>query len=364
MFKKNTLLILGAGASRDLDFPLGRGFKAEIAKLNAFSRVHEKGSYDFLEEREVPSNPDFEQSVRDYIAKKGIKATDSLPSVAAHDIKNAMQMIAGGVGFAPSIDVFLKMRAANPLIVHCAKAAIAALILQRERNARRYLVRPENVDWYPDLEKTWYQAFCEICFSDTEGAGQIEEALSRLSIISFNYDRCIEQLLCTAVECLYSLPRPQAAALAATLDPLHPYGSLGKLPSAAGEVGVPFGADINSIDAAQMFDGIKTIGEQPLLQSEIQKTVAAAKNIIFLGFGYHKPNLDLLLTNQPSATGIKHVYGTCFDMSKTETEVIRSTLAGNFRIERPGGSFQASVKLENMNCTQLLDEYRSEFIEQ
>jgi hypothetical protein len=364
MFKKNTLLVLGAGASHDLGFPLGRTFKSDIAELIAFRTRVASDGYAFDGVTEEPSNHEFEIRLRHYIASKNLPGVGMQSGPTEASARQAMKMVARGVGFAPSIDVFLKMRSGDPHVVLCSKAAIATLILKCEQDALSHLVPTDSVEWFPALDMTWYQAFCEICFSDTEGPQQIEEALSRISIVSFNYDRCIEQLVRTAIECLYSLPRVDATRLASKLKVLHPYGSLGPLPSGPGDAGVSFGADVSTTNAGQMFDGIKTFSEQPSLADEIQQTTSAANNIVILGFGYHKPNVDLLRITTRDAIDTKRVYGTALGLAETTIDATRRALESCFSVTLPNGTFPASVYLKNGNCMQLLDEFRGGLIDQ
>jgi hypothetical protein len=362
MFKKNTLLILGAGASHDLHFPLGRKFKEDIADITSFQRNTTEDGYGFEIELQEPSDSEFERLARAYISNKTL--TDNRLAISDDAIRRAMQMIAAGVGFAPSIDVFLKMRSQETAIVLCSKVAIASLILKCEQRAQPQLVPSDNLNWRPSLEKTWYQAFCEICFSDTEGQDQISEALSRISIVSFNYDRCIEQLVRSAIERLYSLPRSIAGELAGKMRVLHPYGSLGPLPVEAGDVGVAFGASIDTIDVNQMIDGIKTFNEQSEIRSEIQAEVAKSEQIIFLGFGFHKPNLDLLRQAGAGSFGTRRIYGTAMNFADTAIESMIPSLQAGFSTLLPGGVYPAAVNLKNVDCTMLLDDYRGELIDQ
>jgi hypothetical protein len=361
MFKKNTLLILGAGASHDLHFPLGRQFKEDIADLTSYQRIKTNDGYGFKVEMQQPSNPEFDRLVRAYVLKKNL--TGSGPTISDDEIVRAMQMISGGVGFAPSIDVFLKMRSKENAIVLCSKAAIAALILKCEQRALPQLVPSDNLNWRPSLEKTWYQAFCEICFSDTECQDQISEALSRISIVSFNYDRCIEQLVRSAIERLYSIPRSMAGELTGKMNVLHPYGFLGPLPLEAGDGGVAFGANFDAIDANQLFDGIKTFNEQSDIRIEIQEEVAKSEQIVFLGFGFHKPNLDLLKRAGTGTFGTRRVYGTAKNFADSTIATMMPLLESGFSTLTAGGFRPAHVSLKNFDCTMLLDEYRSELID-
>jgi hypothetical protein len=55
----------------------------------------------------------------------------------------------------------------------------------------------------------------------------LKSALRRFSIISFNYDRCIEQFIRVAIENLYSLKASEADEIASGLQVIHPIWVIG-----------------------------------------------------------------------------------------------------------------------------------------
>ena len=118
MFKKNTLLILGAGASSDLNFPLGRQFKLDIADLTSFNHVDKQDYGRSLPVEEV-SDEQFDFWLHEYVQAKN--RVGDYPTIDRESVRRAMRMVSQGVGFAPSIDVFLKMRSGDRSIELCSK---------------------------------------------------------------------------------------------------------------------------------------------------------------------------------------------------------------------------------------------------
>jgi hypothetical protein len=101
MFKPDTLIVLGAAASKDFGFPLGSELKKAIADLLAV------GETDYGEPKLYEHNQHLFRSLQ--------------TQFPCQDVFLAARMIAGGVGLTSSIDNFLEMRKDEPIIIACAK---------------------------------------------------------------------------------------------------------------------------------------------------------------------------------------------------------------------------------------------------
>src|SRR6476469_6333049 len=79
-----------------------------------------------------------------------------------------------------------------------------------------------------------------------------------LTLIVFNYDRCIEAYFPRALEAYYGISRAEANEVFSRLEIIHPYGLTGGL-SPSGELSAEFGStDVNLLEVAQ---SIKTFSE-------------------------------------------------------------------------------------------------------
>jgi hypothetical protein len=101
---------------------------------------------------------------------------------------------------------------------------------------------------------------------------------------------------------------------------------------ASGIVGVPFGAKPSSDhDYAVLSARIKIFTEQMTeaeMLSEIHDEMFRAEQIVFLGFGYHDPNITIL--TPASKFPQKALYCTAKDMSEISIGRIRAQLSNMF----------------------------------
>ena len=188
-----------------------------------------------------------------------------------------------------SIDAWLEH---NPKYLEIGKRAIAATLLEYEK----------DIDLRPEAKGDWYQLLFHRLNCPFD-----EFVNNKLSIITFNYDRSLENFLFNSFtnthterfekdeeECIKKLNQ---------LKILHVYGSLGRLrwqtkgPENPTEK-VDFGASL--VEATIMFaaNSIQIISESgtdvsPKFQ-QARELIESAKALYFLGFGYHNLNIDRL----------------------------------------------------------------------
>ena len=261
-----------------------------------------------------------------------------------------------------SIDNFIDAHKGNKEVELCGKLAIVRSILQAEKSSKLSLNRPnkykdDKLNFVP-LEDTWFNVFWQ-CISESCQAEELEERLSSIVLIVFNYDRCIEHFLYHSIRNYYGLSDDNAASLVTSMRIFHPYGMVGSLPWTGGQAQMEFGAEPNSQDLIRLAEQIKTFteGTNPKASDilEIRRQVATADILVFLGFAYHKQNLELLKRpdnigdNEKSAT---NCYGTTVGISGADLDVITAELearcnAAMFRNED-----------RNLTCRDLFDTYR------
>jgi hypothetical protein len=324
MFNRQTLFIVGAGASAEVDFPVGTqlartiGAKMDIRFKHGFEPVG-TGDHD-LYSHLVHSKPQEE---------------DQLFKAAGR--------IGQGLPFAQSIDDFLDQHRTDRYVNLYGKAAIVQAVVEAEHNSHLFFNRLEGAETF-DAEKltdTWFTKFMYMLCRGVPREN-VSKVFEKVAFIVFNYDRCIEHFLIHALQRAYSIRFEDAAALVGKLHIVHPYGSVGDLSK------VPFGnTRINCVELAK---GIKTYTEQADAKDvteKISSEVERAECMIFLGFAYHNQNLQIL--RPASRTSGKLIYGTALGMSNSDVSVIQQQLTPLFG---PTGLY-----IDNLTCAGLFENY-------
>ena len=222
---------------------------------------------------------------------------------------------------ASSVDAFVEHR---PEFMSIGKAAIAEQLIRSEN--REYLFcAGESQDWYRYLLDRLNAPF--------EDFGK-----NSLCIITFNYDRSLEEFLFTALVNRYGKSPGAVAEKLTALRIVHVYGHLGFLDWQVDGGGRPVrpyepgrGEAIKTAAA-----GIKIMSEDVDDSPELAKArelIMAAERVYFLGFGYHDHNMRRLKV--PLAQGAdgydgnRIIRGTCLGFTEPERAVLQhSTYRG------------------------------------
>jgi hypothetical protein len=358
MFNRKTLFIVGAGAGYNIGLPVGRDLAKDIANrtkivIDHYARLG-KGTVD------------------DHLALSFFERGSGKDAEYAQ----AFNLIRHGILLANSIDDFLNVHEGSPAVVEVGKAAIVRSILYAERHSKLF-VDPSNIYNKLNLEKvhdSWFVKFMQV-LAPGRKVPDVERVLDDVSFIVFNYDRCLEHFLVHALLLLYGIPKEKAAAIVERATIIHPYGSVGRLDR------VPFGGnDEIRPDYSGLSKAIKTYTEQIEEQStldDIHQAIDHAECLVFLGFAYHKQNMDLLFKSHARLEKTKYVFGTAFGMSDADKEQVANDLVELFPQidedegeEDDGGSFgmqplpkinltfRDHVHIENkLGCPELFDYY-------
>ena len=282
---KNTVFIIGAGASKEAGMPTGEELKKEIAdkldiRFDTWEDKFENGDYEIVKALRIKVNP------------PGIRGSIGPYVQEAHQIVSAMPQ-------AISIDNFIDNHRGNEKLALCGKLAIVRSISDAEQRSLLYFERnrvDSNID-FNRLLNTWYPIFfqklTENCIPK-----QLEDRFKSITLIIFNYDRCVEHYLCNSLKNYYKIEERAAAKLVNSINIYHPYGSVGRLPWENKDTSVDFGTDIDADKLLQLAQGIKTFteGTDPGSSeiSKIRKHIGIADKLVFLGFAFHSQNLELI----------------------------------------------------------------------
>jgi hypothetical protein len=269
MFNRRTLFVLGAGSSAEVDLPVGKKLAESIGS---------------------------KMDIRFEFGNKSICSGDmalysQMTGQMRYNVQEFQQaawLIRDGIGLAQSIDDFLDIHRNNANLNLYGKAAIVKAVLEAEHGSKLYFDRNSGTGAAFDpsrLADTWFVKFMHM-LSRGIPRENVREIFEGLSFINFNYDRCVEFFLANALQKLHGISEDEAADILTDLQIIHPYGVVEK---------VPFGA--TSANYLELAAGIKTyteqLGEQDVTQG-IKNEIQRAECIVFLGFAYHRQNMQIL----------------------------------------------------------------------
>jgi hypothetical protein len=340
----STVFILGAGSSKEIGIPTGGELKALIADL---LDIH----FD-----------DFGGQPRgDRLIGEAIRlSAQQQGSRDANPYFHAARRITDGMPLASSIDEFINVHRNDKNVELCGKLAIVKSILDAERGSTFHLDprRPGIRLNQAAVAATWFNSFWQF-FAEDCPIERLERRAESVAFIVFNYDRCIEHFLLHALQTYYGLPQNDAARIVSRITIFHPYGSVGALPwqtvpNQAASVG--FGDEVGARHLLELAAQVKTFTEGTDPDSSeivrIRDLINSVGRIVFLGFAYHRQNLDLLWPDHAPAHPASHCYGTAHGISANDVSVIIYELA------QKSGLPRGQIDLQNkLKCRELFHEY-------
>lgn len=340
---KNTVYVVGAGASYELGLPVGNKLKEYISRilLMKFDRgIITDGNFDLY------------QTISNY-TKNNIDETNRYLKECRH-IRDNMPL-------AISIDNFIDSERGNDKLALCGKMAIIKAILEAERKSKIFFTQHQGtrkID-FPSLENTWYLPFFRT-LTENCSVKDLPKRLESITLVIFNYDRCIEHFLINALISYYRLSEAQAVNIINSLKIIHPYGTVGALPWQIDGRFTPmdYGGEIQTDQLIKYSQNIRTFTEG--VHSEkmgmLRYNMKHTERIVFLGFAFHKLNMNLLMGGSderyenPSPI---ECFATAFETSKNDQKSINESI--NYLY---GG--EININIENSTCTQLFrDNSRS-----
>jgi hypothetical protein len=277
-----TVFIIGAGASKEINMPIGDKLKRNISsELN----IHIDNSGPLPDLRY-----DVHRAIRIYgeeMKGKGITQRDIFLCTVA---------ISKALPLSISIDNYLDAHRDNKMIETIGKIGIINSILMAEHNSKLFGEKKEGIN-FNALEETWYTSLFKKL---TEGCqfNQLSKRLKNVSFIIFNYDRSFEYFLYNALIIYYSIEKDKAAEAVNGINIYHPYGIAGTLPFQNNDINVDYGNIPSPEQLYLLSKQIKTFMEgvdsSLVSYQKLTTELINAQKIIFLGFAYHKQNIDLL----------------------------------------------------------------------
>lgn len=335
------LIVVGAGASKEFGLPIGSELKKQIAELLNFR--HDRNSFGLI------------------AGDSHLYETIAIESRSeGRDFSNLLQTarhICDAIPQAISIDNFIDTHAGNTDIELVGKLAIVRSILKAEQSSKLYFdqhsggTKPD----FSKLEDVWLTKFFRLLTENCRVDG-LPGRMQSVAMIVFNYDRCIENFLFHSLRNYYGIGEDQAASLMAEMKIYHPYGKVGALPWERKDKAVRFGGEPDSQRLLSVAKGIKTFtegtdpGESEILA--IKRQIAESKTTLFLGFAFHRLNLNLLVPKWAVPDYSKKYFATAFGMSKSDVEVIKDEVTNLLGVEK--GNFEIR---NDLLCHQLFHEF-------
>lgn len=318
--RKSLVLVIGAGASREVNLPVGEDLKQAIASSLSFRVVNH--GYDI-----EGGDSKIMEAMYQLVQQPGNRRGDVNPYLrAASLIKDAMPQ-------AQSIDNFIDSHKSDARIAQCGKLAIASCILKAERSSALRVDRSNiyNKINFAGVSNTWFNGLFQLIVQSCQQA-EIADRLKKLAVISFNYDRCLEHFLHCALQNYYSMSPEEATAAMAHLQVFHPYGTVGVLPWSDPSRGVDYGGEPASHQLNALAAQLRTFTESTdPTSSEIvtlRSTLSSADRIAYLGFAFHPLNLELLYgaKGKKAAASAARVYATALGLSESDAHLIEGDL--------------------------------------
>jgi len=331
---RKSLFILGAGASRELNMPTGIELKDLL--IGALSAQTEGN-------RIVPNDPLMFQILQN------ISPTSMFTSGGTFE---ASQRIKTGLVTARSIDNLLEAHMSDALAVRVGKAAICRTIMRAEGTS---LLASPGKGMPPDLSSasnTWYGKFLQLIVDGTK-FDKLSEKLKRLTVVTFNYDRTLEHFLYHAISEYYGVARSSVPEVLSSLRIIHPYGTAGRLPWQEVAGSVEFGADVGSGDLLRLSEGIVTFSEGS--SEELGIDWSLTRRIVFLGFAYHRINMQFLFPEKITPTADRffnsiNIYGSAKDVSPSNQKEIENELLGIF-------GKASNVSFLGVTCSKFIEDF-------
>jgi hypothetical protein len=342
--KKNIVFVIGAGASNEVHIPTGHELKGKISKLldirfDDFGYNLKSGDYKIVDALRLHLRlPDGRQgNINSYIDQ-------------ARHIRDALPL-------EISIDNFIDKQRNNEKIELCGKLAIVRSVLEAEKRSLLYFEKENQRSTinFNAITETWYTHFfrliTENCTKD-----ELQERFNSITLVIFNYDRCIEHFIYYALQNNYRIPENEAAELVSNINIYHPYGDVGPLPWINKNEAVEFGLDPEPYQLLKIASKIKTFteGTDPGSSeiSIIRKNMGLANKLIFMGFAFHELNMRLIFPGEfYDKRKVVKCFATTFNISDSDQLVIKEQIKDLY-----GGSTE--VKMSNTKCGAFFNEFQ------
>jgi len=337
---EKTVFIVGAGASKEAKLPTGDKFKSDIAQLldmrfEELGRRLEHGDYLIVE------------ALRNYVRQHDSSNDINPYLIEAWHIRDALPQ-------AISIDNFIDAHRDNDKIALCGKLAIVRSILNAEKRSLLYFEESNlnsKLD-FSSLSSTWYNTFFQLITENCQSK-DLQKRFESVALIIFNYDRCIEHFIFNALQNYYKLTKEKAIELLKSIKMYHPYGDVGTMIGRS----IKFGGEPTAEQLLELSQKINTFAEGTDPESseilKIREHMGKAKKLVFLGFAFHKLNMQLITPGNEfdKSDPMVKCFATTHGISANDQDIIKKQIKEMFQ-------FDINVYLRDIKCFEFFNEFR------
>ena len=333
MFAKPTVFVIGAGASAEFGMPVGATLLSEVA--NDLRKI------------ENSDGPRSQELLRIFI-----NASNN-DNARLNGLLDAARQLARAMEIHPSIDEALHYFAGNADAIRAGKLAVALRIMSSEAKGKLPASgNPDALAKFRPQANTWLYYFLSMLVAGTE-LREDAPIFRNITIVNFNYDRTVEHFLYHSLHNAAARSRETAADSILRLEMLRPYGRIGPLPwekakSRTVDFGETAAREAAVVEAA---NSIRTFTEQfsdDQLSTRLRAALYEAKLVIFLGFGFHPQNMQLLQLPNRREGGDPLILATKWAIDEENDELIRRAIARALRTD------SSSARLVNKRSVELL----------
>lgn len=339
MSNSHTTFVIGAGASAEVNLPLGKHLKDQIAKALdiQFEYFHQKSG-----------DLQITNALRDYLRINGAN------EIELERLIRKCKQIKDNMKRSSSIDEYLDAHKEDDELVLCGKIAIVKAILDAEANSKLQVVGYKEKFNEDEVNDTWFNYFFQIIRRNISKSN-LDSIFDNINIITFNYDRCIEHFLVQRLSEYYDIERSEAERIVRKLRIYHPYGQVGFLPW-QNNGGVRFGEkrEANLLSIAREIKTFTERMDDKEKINEIKDAVSESKTLVFLGFAYHSQNLDVIKPRKDSLT--RRIFGTALGISHIDQTTIRNDLINMMTLGDNNVS-DLDIQILEVTCEGFFDKF-------
>ena len=339
-----TLFVIGAGASKEANLPVGTELKKQISssldiRFDDWGHEQRSGDQIICNAFRVAARSEPLQDINPFL-------------YSSWHIRDAMPQ-------AISIDNFIDTHSEDKRIELCGKLAIVRTILEAESSSSMYykVSRGDEKFKFHQLENTWFSSFWQLLTENCK-AQDLERRFNKVALVIFNYDRCVEHYLYHALQNYYRMEASEAANILKHIEIYHPYGTVGSLPWQSQSRAIGFGGTPDPAQLLELAKQIKTFTEGTDESSSeilrVRSNIKTASRLVFLGFAFHRLNMELLLPSDVASQpdGKRTLFATAHGISKNDTMVISEELKYKTGLE------DSRIYVRNdLSCSQLFREF-------
>jgi hypothetical protein len=336
MLRVPTLLVVGAGAGADLDMPLGDRLSQIIAEK---LRIAFEGGN--------------QQTSGDSVIMEAMRKHAQSNRQDANLYRRVAFNVADGIAYSRSIDSYLHAHKDNKPLQVCGKLGIVRTILEHEKDSALALQKGHQFRDTTKVNGSWLSALMYGLSERIVVNENLGDIFKHLTIVNFNYDRCVEHFLFNAIQAWSLKDEREVAELMKSLNIYHPYGSVGDLPWQSAE-GIVFGGEADEPRLSKSWSRIRTFNEEVEDKTkigEIQDAMCSASRVIFLGFHFHPQNMDLIKPPNPhSGAANPQAYATALHRSSSDLTLIQAQI---LKLR----AFVGCAVHNHLDCAGLFREY-------